>query len=486
MFNSAYTRTPVNIWVVRLSIQQTGTYTNQAIRPYVTYMDHAGLNSLTNRLESMGPMSKITGSMFSGMTGNLITPSANPIGIVPIENGWGETRGRFILEVACEFTVGGPMRYFVQGYTDQPGFTRTGYIDPQMNFFINSITTVSTIQRQTPIGMQEESQIVGTSHVLGNHNYNSFNMSGTPQFLLRASDIFTGMQVQSLAMYNPNEGVTDTRSRIGSIPTPSNRKNNIPADYIASVVDGYMTGRNAADYGQSDLDIIGQSKLMVAEEPISSNPFIAAISSFYGVSAQDHFTIKDLTRIDPSAENKTAINWLTPADQALLPSTGSAEHWMGTSRTTVVAAMLANAVPALMMEYLIHNVILQSTNNSLDGSIVTTLIDARSITNVEMTAHFNAFIRRLEREVIYDFTWGNQERYDLYMEVDLFGDTHITLQLGNEPPTPFVVPSFSDGLITPVITTDYASYNNLVDDFGTILGAFREAGTNPQSNQSLI
>ncbi len=485
MYNSMYTRTPVRMTVVKLIIQQTGTYSDQAIRPYVTYMDNGSLTNLTNRIDSLGPVSKITGNLFSGMTGNLITPSANPLGVVPIENGWGETRGRFILEVACEFTVGGPMKYFIQGYTDQPGFTRTGFIDPRMNFFINSITTVSTIQTQTPMGIFEESRIVGTSHVLGNHNYAAYNLNNTPQFLLRASDIFTGMQVKNLSIYNPNDGITDTRSRIGASPMPSNRKNNIPSDYIASVVDGYMSGRNNADYGQSDLDIIAQSKIMVAEEPISSNPFVAAISSRYGVSAMDHFTMMDLKTIDPNSENNTIVNWLKPAEQSALPSTGSAEHWMGSNRPTVVASILGSAVPALMMEYLIHKVILQSTNNSIDGSMVTTLMDARSITNVDMTAHFNAFIRRLEQEVIYDFTWGNQERYNLYMESDLFGDTYMTLQLGNEPPTPFVVPSFSDGLITPVITTDYGSYSNLVEDFDTILGTFRESGTN-SSTQSLI
>jgi hypothetical protein len=471
--------------VVKMLIQQTGTYDNQFMRPYTSHMDYNSLNNLTQKIQNMGPISKITGSTFAGMTGNLISPSGMPAGIIPIENGWNSYRGIFVLEIHVEFNVSSPIRYFVQGYTDYMGFTQTGAIDPNMVFYINSITGVNQTTHNTPFGMTQENNIISSSHVVSNHNWQA--ASNVPnQYLMRAGDIFGGMQMQDIMQFNPDQsGITDIRSATSHVPVQSSRKNNIPSQYIAGVVDGYNTSRGMTSYGQSEQDIISQSKQLCAEEPLNLNPFIAAISNLYGMSTVQSFKMGDLRQIDANADNLTTVNWLSPVDQSKLAQMGQGEHWAGATRTTVVSATLANSIPALMMEYLISKIMFQSTNHTLDGSIATTMLGAQSITGADMTQHFNMFIRRLEQELIWDFTWGNQERYTLFVEADLFKDTKISISLGSEPATPYIVPSFSDSLITPIIATDYNCYNTLVSDFSTMLGQVREATFNPEISQGL-
>jgi hypothetical protein len=67
---------------------------------------------------------------------------------------------------------------------------------------------------------------------------------------------------------------------------------------------------------------------------------------------------------------------------------------------------------------------------------------------------FEVFKHKLESEIIYDFTYGNQIGYTLDIRSDMFGETSISLSLDGEPEVIYVVPTFCDSLISPIANVD--------------------------------
>jgi len=128
-----------------------------------------------------------------------------------------------------------------------------------------------------------------------------------------------------------------------------------------------------------------------------------------------------------------------------------------------------------MMDLMINKIFFRSTNHDIGGIMNTVIIDAKSITNADLTQNFELFKRRLEKEILFDITYGNQDLYMLEMNIDLFGETTISLSVGNSPMTVFSTPSFCDSLMTPVITTNKDNFNALIHDFDVITNNIKQS-----------
>lgn len=475
-------RSATNMRIVDLFMQQTGTYNDQYHRPYVSHLDQQGLNSILGRVEQMGGNSTLPPTVFSGVTSNFIAPSANHAGIIQINNGWNSARARFILVVYVEFSVGSPIKYYIQGFTSHIGFTQTGNIDPEMEFYINSITAVSTIPIMTPTGMVEQNKIIGSDLVVNDPlNNNGYSANGF-KHLIRPSDVFAGIQVQDLYGLDPDSN--DRRAILTNSPVSSNRLNNVPTEYLSKVINSYNSGRELVSFGQSEKDILSQAKSMCMDESINANPFISTLSRHYGVISTKVFKYRDLMMIDPNTDNVAKINWINHIHAAELPQAGGTEYLHGADRTTITAISLAGSIPALMMEYLLRQVAFQATNNTINGQIELVIIGAMSITDADMTMYYEAFKKRVIYEVIQEFTFNNQIPFMLRVDSNIFGDTKIELSLDNQPLTPFVIPSFSDSLFTNVITPDRGSYHALVNDFSNLINQVREVTFNKELSKT--
>lgn len=476
-------RSATNMRIIDLFLQQTGTYNDQFYRPYVSHLDQQGLNTILTRVDQMGTNSTLNPTVFSGVTSNFIMPSANHNGIIDITNGWNNNRAIFILVVYVEFSVGAPVKYYIQGFTNYLGFTQTGNIDPEMEFYINSITAVNNIPIHTTYGVVNQNKII-SSDLLVNDPFNA-NMGYTNnqyKRLVRPSDVFAGIQVES--MYGADNQTFDRRSILSNIPVGSNRINNVPTEYLSKVINSYNSGREMVSFGQSEKDVLSQAKAMCMNDGTNTNPFISAISRHYGLMSTKQFKFKDLMIIDPNVDNITRINWISNNHIGELNAAGQTEYLHGADRVTVTALSLANSIPALMMEFLFSHVIIQATNNTIDGQPELIIISAISITDADMTMYYEAFKNRVIFEIINDFTYNNQVPFMLRVDSNLFGDTRVELSLDNGPLTPFVVPSFSDSLFTNIITPTEENYHGLINDFSNLISSVREITFNKEMNNN--
>jgi len=463
-------------------MQETGTYNPMFLRPYTTHITPETLNTISDRVNNCSGV--VTPSTFSGLTSGIISPSPYSNTQIPIPNGWSEKRVSFLLTLQIDTSLHGTKILYVQGYTDHLGIGMNGSIDPNMHFFINSITTVSRSQVNTPSGVQNMDRVIDTSQIINGKIFNDYGYANNDLYGLRPSDIFNSVQL-STSQYGSNKTIlNDTRVILnkGANTPRSSRKNNVPTNYMSNIISNYKQSLSLSEWSPDSNDIYSRASDMSMENIHSNNEFIRQLEMVTGISGITYFNIDTLERIDPNV--KYVTNYVRVGNSQLvgLHSTGQTEYWNGADRETVVSTLLSNAIPSLMLEYMINKIHFKSTNHDLTGQMNTVLIDAKSVTNLDLTKSFNLFIHRLHNEIMYDITFGNQISYMLEMQCDVFGESKINISLDGGPIVAFTTPSFCDSLITPVYTTKKEDLYMVAYDMEQLLSSVGNVNTTPSYN----
>jgi hypothetical protein len=472
--------------VAKLILQEAGTFNIQYFRPMQINTNTESVKKFTKRIEHLASeMGQITPVVLAGMGEDLVSPQASPQFAIPIPQGWDNPRLRFVMEVHMTNTLGALNVYFVQGYTSHFGVSPSGHLDPNMLFYINSVFQLQRRAIRTPMGLQYSDAYQNCSHLLTSPSQMDPTFKGT-MIPLRPVDLFTYLQAESVTgnsgMYDGSNAfdpsqrsammgdfidpyatqtILDTRLIMPEqFFKPSLRSNNAPLQYLADSINiGVNSSFASRDYAGSLIDTISASKQRAenAESAVMQSDFMMLFNKSHMQAVNtiaSTFKMTDILKFDPNLPNVTNYLALDRDRRAQLHQTGLTSHWNGSDLDTKIAVILANAAPAIMSDCLISRVVLSSTNHSLNGTPQTALIDARSLSNTATPQLFELFRTRFENELVNDFTYGNQIAYTLQLECDMFGETKITIATGSNPPTLYVVPSFCDSLISPVMNVD--------------------------------
>jgi len=461
-----------NLQINRVLMVETGRYNPVYSRPYETNISGAVMNNLVERIVNTGGK-KVTGSLLNGISAEIAAPSAIPHHAINISGGWDERRIRFIIEVQFTLSTGATGFYYIQGYTSHAGVTPNGAVDPNMEFVINSYTSVNRIQTLTPTGLQYIDRIEDTAQVFTGID-GTLQSHSTMTYGLRPEDVFKGIQssfLQGGATVAGFGDAIDFRPNLGSKPNHSKRANNIPSQYVGEIVNSYLIGQDLSSFGQGQEDIMSRTLHVTMEPSVAQNFFFNVLSQVRH-QLTNRFTWRDLQQIDPSVDAKS--QYITLGSATKMSPTPVADpsmtaYWSGSDRITQMASLLSAAVPGLMMAFMIQKVHFRSTNHDATGMVNTVVIDVKSMVNLDMRRNVELFIHQLETEIIRDITMNGQDSYMLDMSCDIFGDTWINLSLGAEPMTQFVVPSFCDSLYSPVVTNNSDHYNHIAFDFNQLV-----------------
>lgn len=469
------------IKIGKLLMQETGTYNSMFQRPYVTFLDGVTMDNLLNRLD-VAKNGLVTGDLLAGISGSMMSPSASPGNEILIPQGWGERRVRFLIEVYVTTNTGSTYIYYFQGYTSHLGVSDSGNIDPKMEFHINSFLRVTRSTQYAANGLVAMDVVTESAHVINGAVQYDFR-DNSDQYTMRPHDVFTGMQSSHLEEaynYHGDEavGLTDTRLVLTD-PIRSNRENNVPSKFIAKMVTNYNNGVMLNEFGQSETDIMDRCRHMTNETNLSENSFIRSMANIKGYGNGTDFTFSDLEILDPDVTRVT--NYLTVgASQArTMNVAGQSAYWNDASRDTVVATMLSNSIPAIMMELMISKIYFRTTNLDSQGMINTVIIDGKSLTSADIAPYFAKFKLKLEREILPDVSFNNQEMFAIDMSVDLFGDTVLNLSLNGAPNVMYTTPSFCDSLISPIVTNDKTAFYSTVNDFEVLINQLGNVNTAP-------
>jgi len=466
-----YENSIVNLEVLSLILTNTGAYKNPVIRPYQTTLNSQTFNDFQNKMSQYQNVN-ISPKMIAGVTNNIIT--LRPIGeeTLPITNGWGSDRFRFILMVRIHSKLGNPRVCYFSGYSDYADQSYSGLIDPEMRFHINSYTIIEEQHITTPNGAGIMPRIVESSNIFRP------NEIGSNQIVnyIRPNDVFQVMESSYLQNGSPNNALSvfDTRSNYDQ-HTKSYRENNYSLSYLTKLINNYTksarhVGRQS--YGDNDRLTLLSGAIDDSEaRSLIENPFIKALAKAYSTSYNtvNNFTLNILTQIDPTVASK--INYIAPNREAMgmMSANLDSSEWYFQDRTTIAAQSIVTSLSSLMYDLTISSIKLVSTNMVINGRPQTTLIDVKSLLSVDITPFVQEFVDRLENEVMYEMTFMNQDSYQLQLEMDIFSVARISLALGGSQMIPYTLPMFADTNFSPVITRDASLKNNLVDDISAML-----------------
>lgn len=464
-----------NLKIVRLVMQETGTYNPQFSRPYVTHFEPTTLNAITERVIEQGN-GRFDSAALAGLSSSFISPSAAPESLISIASGWNEKRVRFLMEIECQYIVGGAATTYIQGYTSFPGVSANQAVAPDMEFYINSIVTTKKSFIPTPFGMQTVATVTDNSHLLCSNSWQGLTQPGQ-QRMMRPQDVFCNMQSSHIQGVYDNDisNVFDGRTILRTEATKSARGNGLAGSYASKIIDGYVIGSSLSDFGQSETAILNRGKSEVMEAQASIDPFLAALASITANGITNRFKYSDLVKLDSNVSYVSNFAISGQTQQIQNHSVGQTSGWHGSDNVTLGATILSQAVPAIMMDLMITRLIFKSTNHDITGQMQTIIIDGKSFSNMDLTRHFDLFKRRLEKEVLLDLTFNNQIGYSIDMRVDLLGETWISISLDGKAAVDYVTPSFCDNLFVPVITSNANTVQNLTNDFENLVTNVKEA-----------
>lgn len=449
--------------ITKMLMLETGTYNPQYRRPYETNLHGSTLNMFKERLDTVD---KYVPSLIAGIANQFISPAATPEKQIAIVNGWNERRVQFMMEIEYTYQTGGSTTQVILGYTDHVGITVAGAIDPNMQFYVNSVLQIRNTIQNTPLGSQLYTSVSDSSHVLIDNNWGGIYSEQSDQ-RMRPEDVFSTMSRTHLVNLG---GVSDYRSTNNNMPAKSSRKNNLAANYASDILSNYKQASLSEEFGQGNNEILNTARGYVGEQVAARDPFLSAMAGIQGQPLGNTFTFDNLRRLDPNVDNVTHVNLMLPTQQATAHQAGQTADWGGTTRETQVATILSQSVPSLLMELALTKITFRSTNRDFSNAVNTQVFNPGGFSNNDQSNSLRIFIARLEHEILKDISFDNQVDYAIEMHVDLLGETWIKLSMDGKAFVDYVTPSFCDALTVPVLTAVDQVSVNLASDFQLLAG----------------
>jgi len=444
--------------VVKLIIRETGTYNNQYLRPYASNVDMNAVAQVVHRATTNN-VAKITADQLCGVTGGILGVSSHieSTAPVPIAGGWGDKRMLFLLSVRCEFQSGGVQLYYIQGYTDYVGVSYgSGSVDKNLMFYVNNIVTMREQTRRTPMGVVTQPVMIANQHVV--FDQGEFDIKNPKQkSLIRPVDVYNNLAGLDMVS-NAGSGATvyGTGNSINAIPKMSRRSNAVGTEFAANIINGFLGASSQATLSDNPQAIFATAAGMVDETNPYQNAFMARLSEYNTTqSVSGIFKFRDLVALDPGFEHplsgRMTVVRNALGQEAQVHQSGHTAHWHGSGSETRWAFTIGHAIPSLMMSNMIASVKFISTN--MEKGVPDTVISAGAgFSDVDMSRNFMTLVAQFETSVLRDLTYDNQLSYFISVQSNVAGETRITVSINGNQSEDYVMPTFCDGMMAPVIT----------------------------------
>lgn len=472
-------RNQAAVKVLNFIIVESGTYQEQYRRPYVTETTPSVMAGLVSALQDNYSFNNVTShtvdsDAMMGVSNMFLKPSAAIESAINISYGWNNPRGRFMMLV-CIGTDLDETYHLLTGYASVPdGITTSGHVDPRMEFIVNSVVNLRRVVYNTPTGPVENYIVAESSQILMANNY--AGIAANPDMLCRPSDIITTFGLVGMPS-QLGASIFDSRTMLRDKPVKSSRNNNVASSYVGNVFSSYATAYQENNTFGADEDSINKfARRNASDSTVAVDRFLSAISGIRSVSGTNSFTMQELNTLDPNAMPTVAISGgvqQTSINPMLNDQhqTGMTKGWQDNDRQTVVATMIANTIPAYVAEAAALLFHFRANNMTMmDGSHTVTMMDSRSFIPMDMTSAITAFRSKLIMGLLADISFNGQMAYEIEVRCNLVGDTYIKVGLNGEYPIEYVVPTFADSMLAPIITSDHTRSISIASDFKSVIG----------------
>lgn len=463
--------------VTRCIMKETTRYDDMYSRPYTSQFDGQIARSLVDATENGSNVSVTT---LSGIAGSFLKPSAIPTNAVSIENGFGEKRLSFMLEVKSvdDYGRNTGSRYILSGYSDHLGaINRNGeaLIDPKLKFYINNVFVIrDTIMANAFSSQNVVSTMVGSDHVFHANTYGDYMTPPQYTYLQRPEDVFGKIHLNNdnqIGYFNNDVSIEDVRHRIDKTRS-TKRRHEVPSAWLADSIKSYISSDNDQmiydDNGPDNIYVNARDK--VRNSLMNGNPFIARLSIVTGFSDTGYVTYSELCNILPNLDQENNVLFSSPNIMRNEYQVGQGESWRSVSQESVASTIIKQSVPAIMSDCLITSIVFTATNDSIGGEHIVTISDVESFTHgVDMSRYIQHFIDRLKLEVLSTISHHGNMSYNIQCTMNMLYDSHIHISINGAPLIYFAAPSFCDNLYSPVVTHDINGVENIAHDVESML-----------------
>jgi hypothetical protein len=464
--------------VRQLVMIETGELPPQYRRPYETLVTPEVEQMVHERID---PAQSVVASSLAGVANRFILPSATPEKEVGIAHGWGTRRLRFMLLIDHIGPAGVEITQVITGYSEYFDPSLQGSVDPDMQFYVNSTMALRRITARTGIGTVDYYNVADSAHIIVDNHFDGLHQP-EKEFRMRPADVYSTMT--RIHLGQQNNDMNDTRTLITGMPQKSWRNNANTTAYAASLFENYKTAMKLDAFGQSEDQILSQARAGAVEQAVAQDPFMAAINRMRG-GPGNAFTLHELMRLDPHAmDDDVAVLTMQGQASAMNPyghagffhNQSTEVGWQGANQYTQVATILGHSIPAIMVDSAIAKIIIHCSNrNELRRGdiLISQLLDfpAMAGTAIDMTNFVEKFKWRVIHEVLNDLSFDNQIDYAFNLQLDLLGESILEISMNGGEFETFVLPSFCDALLVPVITNNDQRALTLASDFDSLFTA---------------
>lgn len=460
-----------NFNITKLLFTPTGTYNDQFLRPF--YLgDNVDLQTMSILQEVTQGGRKINPGVLSPYSGQLLKPSADLTHQIQIANGYGEQRLRFMMEVES-VAMGANLISYVTGWTDYPGYHRVDsqkiVIDPNMKLYFNNTVTLQHSNYGDAAGAVR-SNVIDTSHLLFGKYNPSFNTDQSQVAMTtRPEDIFSIMEV---SMQSGGQQYSDGRLLFADLlPKKSRRSNELTNNYLSTVLSNYRDSvTNAAGGMATAQDAMSFAIGNVAESVINEDPLFHAICRTLSFGEDGSITYGALCTVSPGLDYVTGVaGGESKYVQALHQRGAGTANLNSATPECLAATTVAREVPAIMSDLMLTGLMFTATNDTYGGAYEVEIApNYLSFAKMDMTRYIEMFKQRLIGTVLQGLSNNRMTKFNMSVQVDMFGEIYVNISLNGGPITPHCFTAFDDASKAPVMSYNQDAVFALVNDFDTI------------------
>jgi hypothetical protein len=464
--------------IIGVLMAETPGSSQMYLRPYkLEWKDSYGdaLQESTN-----GGVNLSVGAI-AGTAMQMLKPSEQPIGMAQIANGMGSTR------LTCTFVVeldneGGQVRQEVlTAYTDHDGMSDNlgkMALDADMRFFFNQVGNL-TINAGYGAEGYGSYQFTNATQIMtpmqGWDNSNDIPIVNRSMAACRPKDVLSRLGEGALPAAGDNLStvLANTGYNFAATAKRSSRSNNVAPEFLSRVLTGYRDSMVSADTDDrsapNQLQAAAESAYI--NEPLTaSSALLTALGRRSNFKSEWSVTWKELLALDPTLVNRVTPIKMNAAyrDHSAAILHGAA-GWDSTSFEAQVAQQCTMVIPASMVKFAAGAIHFIAHSETMDGSTVVRLLNARGIQQGVVLDGLTAMIEQHLAFEVYP-QLNQYGRWKLYIEADirLNGISTITVGLNSGPKVPFMAATYCDAVYTSCLSPSQQALDTLSQSLGNL------------------
>lgn len=435
--------------------------------------DNNAVNGLRNLLDKDLQIHDITSMEISNFVNGAASLSSVPAFQANIPNGWQNKRYRFMLAVSLYDGISEDISY-IQGFTEFADPSISGYIDPNMIFYINSITSVMKVYNPSTnkFFTRPKRSFNVISDMANGYQYEEIESPNSLK-LIRPVDVMNKIHILNHMAGEYN--VIDTTGTLQNT-TVSARNNADPSTYLAKTLNGFLEAKSSIDNTADTVSLYRNSlsSSFIREGTLVDDIFIKALYNATNIINPTSFTLNILATIDPDVNNKGKIinrdAVYGGTVEGVLANVSDTAETYDASIETIKAANVLHSMNSMLIDNMITKLSVSFTNESgpVPTVIVTdinTFIDTPDLMTLDMKVK-----QHIRSVLMPSLTDNGYTAIRVLFVTDLLGDTNISISVNHGPDVIYRYPAYADALYSPVISTR-DNMQTLVEDVQNLMDA---------------